>query len=84
VDNAGQPATRGAANDQLDSTRVGVLDEARFRTAQVDERRSVDDSVAASERLVHGARVRHVADRDVSGNEAVRLEHAAHLGRVAH
>ena len=63
MDDAGQPAPRGAADDQLDATRVGVLDEARGGTAQVDDRRGVNDSVAAGKRLVDGARVRHVADR---------------------
>lgn len=68
----------------FERARVGVLNQARGRTAQVDECGGVDDSVAVDKRLLDGARVRHVADHDVGGNEAVRLEHEAHLGGVAH
>jgi hypothetical protein len=73
----------GAKNTPRLEIARGTAAYARSK-AQVDQRGGVHDSVAAGKRFIDGSRVRHVADHDVSGNEAVRLEHGADLGGVAY
>ena len=84
MDDGRESEPRCAAHHQLDAAHVRVLDDARGGAAKLDRCRGMDHTVAAAECLLNRARVGHIANHDVVGDDAQRLEHCANLRGIAH